>query len=721
MNKEDASLFSVLLILNFLFLIFISSIASAIEVGGHLTEDTVWSPENNPYLVTGVIYVDDDVTLFIAPGTEIFINSALFNNDTYVQDFAFHGNEEPTAKMFWVDGRIIAQGTEQDSILFTRIQQDSTYFKWGIIYLSESAELSRFKHCRFEHASTIVINLTFQLSGALAVHNSVIVDKCYFIDNRYGIATNYPALDTKIEIIGNFFSINEGIDPNTTDWGRAIHLHSLDYLTNRIWIANNEFHNRFCSFGELISVVDNKFYGNGVGIKSDLLPNYIYDNYFYNVENPISASASEDEAGIYIRENIIEADSAFYCEGIKLNDYGYFEVSDNIVYGGIESSINSSGKVFNNIVHNTPISNSYNGLELGGYYMIFNNIVTKCYSGLTIGWRVLAVNNNVIINNRHALGNLSFSGIYHKNSIFIGNEELVYWPFDDTLYIQNCLIDSVVEGYEISGDNNFVINEDQINSIFIDYADNDFHLCENSMAIDAGFDTQDYYPFDLDYNHRIWDGDNNGTAVIDIGSYEYEAPQFGKIIGNITETDSGVPVNFVLLKIDNEPGIFTFADSLGNFEFQLPGGTYDIHAERIFYENHVVIGVTVEDEHTTVIGFNMNSTLPQVKVDDGNILTSLEKIKLSNYPNPFNPSGAGRSPETTITYQLPVDGKVEISIFNIKGQKVTTLISNQMQKGKHSVIWSGLDEHNKPVSSGIYLYKITLGNQESVKRMLLLK
>ena len=87
---------------------------------------------------------------------------------------------------------------------------------------------------------------------------------------------------------------------------------------------------------------------------------------------------------------------------------------------------------------------------------------------------------------------------------------------------------------------------------------------------------------------------------------------------------------------------------------------------------------------------------------------------LSNYPNPFNP-------ETTISFDLPQDSKVNITVYNIKGQKIKTLINEQIQKGKHTTIWYGFDENNKPVSSGIYIYKVKAGTEESIKRMLLLK
>lgn len=92
-----------------------------------------------------------------------------------------------------------------------------------------------------------------------------------------------------------------------------------------------------------------------------------------------------------------------------------------------------------------------------------------------------------------------------------------------------------------------------------------------------------------------------------------------------------------------------------------------------------------------------------------------EFLHLQNYPNPFNP-------ETTISFSVTQNSDfVNLDVYNIKGQKVKTLINEQMQKGKHTAIWSGVDEQNKLVGSGIYLYKIKADSQESVKRMLLLK
>jgi len=96
------------------------------------------------------------------------------------------------------------------------------------------------------------------------------------------------------------------------------------------------------------------------------------------------------------------------------------------------------------------------------------------------------------------------------------------------------------------------------------------------------------------------------------------------------------------------------------------------------------------------------------------IVETCQINKISNYPNPFNPT-------TIISFNLPSDSDVSVEVYNVKGQKVKTLLNEKMTAGQHKVIWNGLNEKNKPVSSGVYLYKVRAGNQESVKRMILLK
>ncbi len=85
-----------------------------------------------------------------------------------------------------------------------------------------------------------------------------------------------------------------------------------------------------------------------------------------------------------------------------------------------------------------------------------------------------------------------------------------------------------------------------------------------------------------------------------------------------------------------------------------------------------------------------------------------------NYPNPFNPT-------TMIDYDLPKSSTVRLDIYNITGQKVRTLVSDQLGAGHQSVEWDGRDGSGRRVSTGIYLYRLTAGEFVQTRKMLLLK
>ena len=91
-----------------------------------------------------------------------------------------------------------------------------------------------------------------------------------------------------------------------------------------------------------------------------------------------------------------------------------------------------------------------------------------------------------------------------------------------------------------------------------------------------------------------------------------------------------------------------------------------------------------------------------------------EFVLNDNYPNPFNPI-------TTIKYEIPNDGKVLLVIYNLLGQEVITLINNEQWAGKYSVRWNGTNQFGNQVSTGTYFYFLKTQNNQSVKKMLLLK
>ena len=127
-------------------------------------------------------------------------------------------------------------------------------------------------------------------------------------------------------------------------------------------------------------------------------------------------------------------------------------------------------------------------------------------------------------------------------------------------------------------------------------------------------------------------------------------------------------------------------------DFDLGGRTQDniIYFDNIsFYSNSVGVD-------------NRSETFPQGFV--------LEQ----NFPNPFNPS-------TTLRYELPEDGLVNVTIYDMMGRHISTLVSSQQTAGYKSIQWNATNDFGKPVSAGVYLYQIQAGEFVQTKKMVLLK
>ena len=85
-----------------------------------------------------------------------------------------------------------------------------------------------------------------------------------------------------------------------------------------------------------------------------------------------------------------------------------------------------------------------------------------------------------------------------------------------------------------------------------------------------------------------------------------------------------------------------------------------------------------------------------------------------NYPNPFNPI-------TSLRYDLPNDGLVNITIYDMMGRIVKTLVNSSQTAGFKIVQWGATNNKNEPVSAGLYLYTIQVGEFRQAKKMVLLK
>lgn len=134
----------------------------------------------------------------------------------------------------------------------------------------------------------------------------------------------------------------------------------------------------------------------------------------------------------------------------------------------------------------------------------------------------------------------------------------------------------------------------------------------------------------------------------------------------------------------------------------LDGGYIITGTKSDFYGDYIIL-VRLAPDTSTVYIEDKSTSSPSI--------FSLHQ----NYPNPFNPI-------TTINYQLAVSGEVDLTIYNLLGQQIRTLVSSQQTAGAHQVHWDGTDESGKQVTSGIYFYKLNAGSDFSeTKKMVLLR
>jgi hypothetical protein len=113
-----------------------------------------------------------------------------------------------------------------------------------------------------------------------------------------------------------------------------------------------------------------------------------------------------------------------------------------------------------------------------------------------------------------------------------------------------------------------------------------------------------------------------------------------------------------------------------------------------------------------LIDYMLDDT-PSATGGGGDVLPVSFELR-QNFPNPFNPT-------TRIVFTQPKTALVRLELYNILGQKIRTLVDNQMSAGVHSVEWNGADDNGRAVASGIYFYRLKSDSFVSTRKMVLLK
>ncbi|MCP4711714.1 MAG: T9SS type A sorting domain-containing protein [Planctomycetes bacterium] len=202
--------------------------------------------------------------------------------------------------------------------------------------------------------------------------------------------------------------------------------------------------------------------------------------------------------------------------------------------------------------------------------------------------------------------------------------------------------------------------------------------CQIYVSGETPVEGQDYTPDTERYlGFDSWSGDGAYAGSGLDGTFEEDAYRY--------LTDS----TFVLVPgpLGEEYDVF-FGLKIGSC-----GPAYDHLLDNLSL-NYMGVPVSIEEEETSAIP---------------------EKFILNqNYPNPFNPT-------TTISFRLAKVENVKLTIYDIMGRKVRTLLNNRLNQGTHLIVWDGRGNSSQVVASGVYFYTLSVDDRTVAKRMTLLK
>jgi len=264
--------------------------------------------------------------------------------------------------------------------------------------------------------------------------------------------------------------------------------------------------------------------------------------------------------------------------------------------------------------------------------------------------------------------------------------------------------------------------DDQFRNLDVNM-DEDLNIADVVMMIDIifggtgrtmGFDANEIAYIDLinDYRNSVlsFDIDYNGPVrgiefllTFDPSKVIVKSP-------SLSNFQEGVMLSYTEI----EPGILkVLAANLQGGSIESMEKTYmSIPVEFIGQEREIanvsLDGINLAGGDGSLINFVARTNSSEVMVIPGDFALH------QNFPNPFNPS-------TEIRFDLPEAGNVNLSIYNLMGQKIRSLSSEMMTPGYHAIIWDGTNDMGSQVSTGMYFYAIQSSEFQATKKMLFLK
>ena len=242
-----------------------------------------------------------------------------------------------------------------------------------------------------------------------------------------------------------------------------------------------------------------------------------------------------------------------------------------------------------------------------------------------------------------------------------------------------------------------------LDPLFKDAENGDFTLADNSPCIDAG----------------ISDLDSDG--VEDINDYNGLSPDMGAFETVIAGVNGfsiyNTPTNIILSweAIENNSFLYYLLERSTNEEFSENLESYYLNInyyddDDVDYEIDYFYRISYYADGWSEFSETLTISLEWLSLDQNKEIPR-EFSLLQNYPNPFNPS-------TNFGYYLKEDSFVNITVYNIKGNKIITLINQHQLAGVQSVKWNSKNSQGRSVSPGVYIYTIKTKTFSDSKKIL---
>jgi len=440
--------------------------------------------------------------------------------------------------------------------------------------------------------------------------------------------------------------------------------------------------------------------------------NFIYDVSNYNSPIPLTSWFEEDyEANCYC---IYESNWLYRTMdlgGIWKYDLNNMPTTQHEEYG--YSSPIYSAAYFDGIIYKNDWNQIYlidpetmqeevicdTALSIGWLYHKFQNILSIENGGLfDHELMVIDLNSNLVLNHIPLTGNL-----------LIAQNGRYFIQYDNTIkaYELNTAseLEYLTEFYGVNTNYASVYDEERI---WISYNEGDFLINSSTLEVDhnfADFFSSSSYSLPCKYDNRL---------IIKDASYNVRLYD----ISNLDE-----PVLLDTKTVDNHYSYFI----LENYVLEC----FDMLPVRIYYKfensftdpvqeydfDSIIFDIKIDEERNRIITSSIYyfETYTYEPLAIGINIIPERKINLSNYPNPFNPS-------TTISFSLTTEitEVTEISIYNLKGQKVRTLPVSPSAGHKVSVVWDGTNDTGQTVGSGVYFYQLQVDKKPIASRKCLL-